>query len=42
MDVVPNQTLYVSHIYEKLKKEGACIHDRAMIELVTLTCGSLL
>ena len=22
MDVVPNQTLYVSHVYEKMKKEG--------------------
>ena len=27
MDVVPNQTIYVSHIYEKLKKEGMFISD---------------
>ena len=22
MEAVPNQTLYVAHVYEKLKKEG--------------------
>ena len=41
MDVVPNQTIYVSHVYEKLKKEGMCVFCIGSVYTVCWYCRNV-